>query len=194
MNRHRLVFALFLVAAAVPAQVVQHGSGSPKPGEWTANQVFDSCKKLFKALGLKTEGIAQMKLNYRPMRRGPGEWHCRKEPEQYFITFLASNGMVTEFGFGKRLMSHATGGGRSNKQFFKNEKQARAHLLKLARALGVPQNAEMSVFEWAKKADLALARPAPAMTAKFAIAKGKPFAEIVCDPSDGALVRYTRKP
>jgi len=174
------------------AQVIAPASAPLRPGDVSFQQIANSCEKLIVKLGLKRFSPSRLKMDLKEFSSLPRYWDCTTSPYDYSFKVSPETGAVMSFYYMSRRQDQYKRKNRTRKQFFNSQPQAKAHLSRLARVLGVPGSARMDRFEWKKDGQVKDANTAGYVGARFVDANGKLLATLTCDPQDGVLVTFSR--
>jgi uncharacterized SAM-binding protein YcdF (DUF218 family) len=114
-------------------------------------------------------------------------------PKGHQVDVDASHGRVTMYYNFGRSDDQYRRRGRTGKQRFTNEADAKQYVRNLATKLGIPTDTVMTNFSWKKDGQVKDANSAGSFGAVFVDAQGNLRGTVSCDPQDGVLVVFTRR-
>jgi hypothetical protein len=174
------------------AQVVGPTSLHSASGELQFKEAASRAATVLGNLGINPGNKSRMWLSLQDYVRGHREWLVFTEDKSWALALDAKNSTLMSLYFQGRRHQQYEGKGRTGKQFFRTESQARQHLLMLARKLDVPSSAKLTSFAWKKDGEVKDANSYGEVGGVFKDSSGRVVATLNCDPQDGVLVEFSR--
>ena len=178
--------------ALFAAQVVQSNSSARREGELTAQEASIAASAALARVGVDIGDRTRMLVQLRDFVRGHRKWECWSDPYTYLCKVDAASGELMSYYNEARRHEQYRGLGRTGRQYFQSEAQAKNRIRTLANLLGVSASTTLTGFAWQRDGEVRDQNSAGSVGAVFKNSEGQVVATISLDPQDGVLVTFSR--